>query len=98
MASKYPVYVTVKLRPGLSRLRQRREHAALCAAFAAGCTGPKADAAFRLCHYAIRDAELHLLVEGRDRDSLARGLQGLLVRTAKGLNRAWGSRGSSVPD
>ena len=41
---------------------------------------------------------LHFLVEARDRETLSRGLQGLLVRVAKALNRLWQRKGSVFAD
>jgi REP element-mobilizing transposase RayT len=91
--------VTVKLRRGLRPLRRRAERAALQAAFAAGCHGPAATTgAFRLCHYAILNDHLHFLAEAHDRDALARGLQGLLIRIARSLNRLWRRRGKVFAD
>jgi REP element-mobilizing transposase RayT len=101
LASRFPVHVTIKLRRGLRPLRRRQEHAALRAAFAAGCTGGTGAArggAFRLCHYAILNDHLHFVVEGRDRQSLSRGLQGLLIRVAKALNKVWGHSGKVFAD
>jgi|SRR5712671_369990 len=101
LASRFPVHVTVKLRQGLPRLRQRAEYATLRAAFAAGCRGTVSAARagdFRLCHYAVLNDHLHLLVEGRDRTALSRGLQGLLIRIAKALNKTWGRRGRVFAD
>ena len=37
LAPRFPVHATVKVAAGLPKLRQRREYAALRAAFAAGC-------------------------------------------------------------
>jgi REP element-mobilizing transposase RayT len=97
LASRHPVHVTAKLCPGLPRLRSRREYAALRAAFAAGCSrnlrGP-----FRLCHYAILNDHLHFLVEAGDRRALARGLQGLLIRIARALNKLWQRKGTVFAD
>jgi hypothetical protein len=93
--------VTIKLRRGLRPLRRRQEHAALRAAFAAGCTGGAGAArggAFRLCHYAILNDHLHFVAEARSRAALSRGLQGLLVRIAKALNKLWSRRGKVFAD
>jgi hypothetical protein len=57
--ARCPVHVTVKLRPGLARLRKGREYRALRAAFAAGCDRM----GFRLVHYAVMNDHLHLIVE-----------------------------------
>ena len=101
LAMRFPVHVTVKLQKGLPRLRSSREYAALRAAFAAGCTGGAGAAgggAFRLCHYAVLNDHLHFLVEARDRRALSRGLQGLLIRVAKALNRLWQRNGRVFAD
>jgi REP element-mobilizing transposase RayT len=90
--------VTVKLQQGLPKLRQRAEYRALRAAFAAGCNGVGARGDFRLCQYAVLNDHLHLLVEAHDRRALSRGLQGLLVRVAKALNKLWGRRGRVLAD
>jgi len=97
LASRHPVHVTAKLCRGLPRLRRRAEYAALRAAFRAGCSrnlrGP-----FRLCHYAILNDHLHFLVEAHDRQALARGLQGLLIRIARALNKLWERQGKVFAD
>jgi len=97
LAKRFPVHVTLKLCSGLPRLRSRREYAALRAAFAAGCARNLAGT-FRLCHYAVLNDHLHLLCEAETRTALARGLQGLLIRIAKVLNKLWSRRGSVFAD
>jgi hypothetical protein len=97
LASRFPVHVTIKLRSGLPRLRQKPEYAALRAAFVAAHTARSA-ATFRLCHYVILNDHLHLVVEAQGRQALSRGLQGLLIRIAKALNKLWSRRGSVFAD
>ena len=87
----------MKLRSGLPRLRNKREYAALRDAFAAGCSR-NLRGAFRLCHYAVLNDHLHLICEAEGRQALARGLQGLLIRIAKALNKLWRRRGSVFAD
>ena len=94
LASRFPVHVTVKLGKGLPRLRRKQERKVLIAAFAAGCDRM----GFRLCHYSILNDQLHFLVEANDRNALSRGLQGLLIRVAKALNKLWGRRGKVFAD
>jgi REP element-mobilizing transposase RayT len=100
LPARFPAHVTLKLLRGLPRLRSKDEYAALRAAFAAGCTGcaRAASGDFRLCHYAVLNDHLHLLVEAQDRRALSRGLQGLAVRIAKALNRLWRRRGTVFAD
>jgi len=94
LAARFPVHVTVKLGKGLPRLRRKQERQVLMAAFASGCDRM----GFRLCHYAILNDHLHLLAEAKDRRALSRGLQGLLIRVAKALNKLWGRRGRVFAD
>ena len=97
LAARHPVHVTLKLRSGLPRLRSRAEYSALRAAFLATHAAPSA-ATFRLCHYTVLNDHLHLIVEAQDRRALARGLQGLLVRIARALNKLWQRRGTVFAD
>ena len=48
----------------------------------------------RLTQYAILSNHLHLLVEAEDGRAIARGMQGLLVRLARALNKLWRRVGS----
>jgi hypothetical protein len=97
-ASRFPVHVTVKLVRGLPPLRRQAAYEVLRTAFHAGCAGPERRGTFRLCHYAILNDHLHFIAEAGDRDALARGLQGLLVRIAKALNKLWNRRGKVFAD
>jgi hypothetical protein len=47
----------------------------------------------RVVHYSVLSNHLHLVVEGRDRRALSRGMQGLAIRIAKRLNRYWDRSG-----
>ena len=103
LAPRHPVHVTIKLQAHLPRLRRRDEYAALRAAFVAarstqvhGASG--AMAVFRICHFAILNDHIHLLVEAADRQSLSRSIQGLLVRIARALNRLWQRQGKVFAD
>ena len=93
-AAYHPALVTVKLRQHLPRLRNRKERAALLSHFARG----KDRFGFRLLHFAILNDHLHFVVEAKDRTALSRGLQGLLIRLARGLNKLWGRKGKVFAD
>src|SRR5262245_25406752 len=92
--SRHPSHVTLKLRQHLPRLRQKSEHAALRKAFTAG----RDRFGFRLCHYAILNDHLHLVVEATDRVALRRGVQGLAIRIARALNKLWRRKGKVFAD
>ncbi|MEM7311054.1 MAG: transposase [Planctomycetota bacterium] len=48
---------------------------------------------FRVLEFAVLSNHLHFLVQADSRDELSRGMQGLLVRIARWLNKYWGRRG-----
>ncbi len=98
LASRYPVHVTLKIAPNLPSLRKRRAFAALWRAFAAGRNGTVELGGFRLVHFSVQHNHVHLIVEGKDRVHLSRGMQGLQVRMAKALNRVWSRRGKVFPE
>lgn len=52
----------------------------------------------RLIHFTIQSNHLHALVEARDARSLSRGMQGLCVRIARGMNRLWNRSGRVFAD
>jgi hypothetical protein len=84
-AARFPVHVTVKLVSGLPKLRNEATYAVLCGAF-----GIAADRfGFRLVHYSVRDDQMFWIIEAADREAMSRGVQGLMVRIARGLNRHW---------
>ncbi len=100
LASKYPVHVTLKTRSDLPRLRAIDPYNAICAAFDKGKerAGRLAKGHFRLVHFSVQNDHLHLVVEATDRLALSRGIQGLSIRIARGLNRLWGRKGSVFAD
>ena len=89
-----PVLITTRLSNALPSLRCNAARKALNRAFAAGCDR----CGFRLIHYSIQSNHLHLLVEAKNRGALTRGVQGLMVRIARCLNRLWSRRGKVFAD
>ncbi len=82
------------MRKSVWSLRTRRCFTALARAFWGG-----ADRfGFRLVHYSVQGNHLHLLVEARDERALSRGMNGLGVRIARGLNRVMRRRGKVLDD
>jgi len=74
--------VTVRLKNDLPKLRRKSSFRVLRRSFAAGCDR----FGFRLVHDSIQNDHLHFITEAKGRRSLSRGMQGLLVRVARGLN------------
>jgi REP element-mobilizing transposase RayT len=89
-----PVLITTRLVAGLPNLRSERALVVLREVFARGAQR----FGFRLIEYSIQSNHLHLLAEGTDARAIARGMQGLLVRVAKALNRLWQRRGAVLAD
>jgi REP-associated tyrosine transposase len=89
----HPVHVTLRVRAELPSLRARARFAPVRAAILAS-----ARTDFHVLHYSVQGDHIHLIVEADDRAALSRGMQGLCVRAAKGLNRALGRRGAVFAD
>jgi REP element-mobilizing transposase RayT len=94
LSARDPVLITTRLAAGLPNLRRERTLAVLRDVFAQGAD----QFGFRLVEYSIQTNHIHFLADGEDARAVARGMQGLLVRVAKALNRAWGRRGKVLAD
>jgi REP element-mobilizing transposase RayT len=94
LAPRFPVLVTWKLVRGLPSLRRPRARDVLWRAFEAA----KDRHGARLVHFSIQSNHVHAIVEARDARALSRGMQGLSVRIARGLNRAWNRSGRVLVD
>jgi len=94
VAKHQPLHVTVKLQKGLPSLRCTEVRKVLLHAFARG----KARFGFLLNHFVILKDHLHFVVEAEDRKALSRGMQGLLIRIARALNKYWRRKGKVFGD
>ena len=94
LASRFPVHVTLKMRREVWNLRSRRCFSEVKKAFMAGCDR----FGFRLAHYSVQGNHVHLIAEAQDAEALSRGIQGLSIRMAKGLNRTMVRRGKVFAD
>jgi REP element-mobilizing transposase RayT len=47
----------------------------------------------RMAEFAVLGNHIHLILEARDKEALSRGMQGLAIRLARGVNRASQRRG-----
>jgi hypothetical protein len=83
LAARFPVHVTLKVLRDVPYLRRGDCFRVLRVAFARG----KDRFGFRLAHFTVQGDHLHLVCEAKDKDSLTRGMQGLAVRIARGLNK-----------
>jgi REP element-mobilizing transposase RayT len=83
-----PVHVVLRVLKDVPRLRNRHIYHALRAAFAAASRET-----FRLVQYSVQGNHLHLIVEAEDKVALSRGMQGLAIRVARGVNKKVGRKG-----
>jgi len=94
LASRFPCHVTLKVRPDVPSLRDRRLVREVERSFA--CVLERKD--FRLVHYSIQSNHLHLIVEANDARALGRGMNALGARLARAVNRVFGRKGRVLLD
>jgi REP element-mobilizing transposase RayT len=84
----------MRVLPHVWNLRSRRALRAIAPRIArANAVGD-----LRVTHFSIQGNHLHLLVEAAGPEALGRGMKGLAVRLARGLNRMMGRRGTVFAD
>ncbi len=81
----HAVHVTLRTLNGVPQMRRQRAVALIENAFRQA----RIRFGMRIVHYSIQGNHLHLIVEAEDRESLAKGMQGLAIRLAKALNRVF---------
>ena len=84
----HPVLVTLRASRGLPSLRSENVFPVLKRALAQSNRNT-----FRVLHFSVQTDHVHLVIEANDRQSLARGIQGLAGRCAKAINRVSHHRG-----
>lgn len=94
LAARFPVHVTLRMLPHVWNLRSRRSFRVFDQAVRVAAD--RFD--MRLCEFSLQGNHLHLVVEAQDRKALSRGIKGLSVRLAKGLNKLMGRHGQVLAD
>ena len=94
LAAAFPVHVTMRARAHVWNLRSRRAFGVVGESLAA----IRERAGFRVVHFSVQGNHLHCLAEADTPDALARGIQALSIRLAKGLNRMMSRRGAVWAD
>lgn len=92
--SRHPVHVTMRTLPGIGYLRGHR----LFSVIREALREAKGRFRLRIVHFSIQGNHLHLLAEADGPEALRRGVQGLAIRIARGINRAQGRRGNVFAD
>jgi REP element-mobilizing transposase RayT len=93
LTAHQPVLVTMKVRSDVWRLRRRVVVAHLIQALRAA-----RERHVRIVHFSIQHDHVHLVVEARDAEMLARGVQGLSVRIARRINALMKRHGKVFAD
>jgi REP element-mobilizing transposase RayT len=94
LSRHHPVHVTLRVRRGISSLREQGLFASVRRALNAG----KNRFGFALVQFSVQRDHLHLIAEARDRRALTRGLQGLSIRVARAVNWRLERRGKVFAD
>ena len=89
-----PVLATVKIDKGLPSLRTPETRALLLDCLYHN----KHRGGFRIAHFTIRADEMQFVVEPETRHAMTFGMQGLMIRIARNLNRMWGRKGRVFAD
>ena len=90
----HPLHVTMRVVPGIARLRKDKQHRVIRQALCAVNGRP----GFQVAEYSILGNHYHLVVEARTRAALSRGMQALNTRIARGLNGVQGRTGTVFAD
>ena len=94
LAARFPVHVTLRMRAHVYNLRAWRCYRVLRRALIIGSNR----FGMRIAHFSVQGNHVHLIVEALDGRALSRGVQGLAIRMAKGLNRVMEKKGKVFAD
>ena len=89
-----PLHLTLRLRAGLPRLRQRRGYQIVRNALA---RANRFEGAW-ICEVSIQHNHVHAIVEAGDRDALSKLMRSFAISLAKNVNHRWGRRGAVLED
>lgn len=94
LAARFPVHVTLTVLRELRSLRTKKRAQVMRKVFVLACRRD----GFCIIDWSIQGDHLHLTVEAADGGALSRGIQGLSIRIARGLNNLCGRRGAVFSD
>ena len=85
-------HITLRIRPGLPSLRNRRFIREFRSSLGRACERGE----FRVCHYSIQRDHLHLVVESDGKAALGRGMKSIAARMVRAVNRVFGRKGPAL--
>ncbi len=91
---RFPLHITYKIRKEVGSLRTDRRFLRIKRAFRYGYDR----FGMKMSEFSVQGNHIHLIVEAKSRHALSRGMQGLAIRIAKGINRASGRKGQIFAD
>jgi putative transposase len=94
LVPRFPVHVTLRVLAHVWNLRSRRGFRVAQRAFAQGGD----PVGFHICEFSVQGNHVHFIAEAIDTLSLSRGVQGLSIRFAKGMNVMMGRGGKVFAD
>ncbi len=94
LATRYPAHVTLRTLPGTPNLRRNAQ----CAVIEQALRDALEREDFRVAHFGVQTNHIHMIVEANGGEALSRGMQGLAIRIARGVNRAAGRKGKLWAD
>jgi len=80
------LHVVMRVVPAVGSLRRRDMYKAMRNASIAAARSER----FRIVHISLQRSHVHMLVEARNKEALARGMQGFQISAAKNINAALG--------
>ncbi len=96
MPGKYPLHVTVRLRPEVARAVGSLRKRSFLRVFRPSLREACEQGRFRVVHYSVQTNHLHLIVEAVGKEALGRGMKSVASRFARAVNRVFGRRGTVV--
>ncbi len=93
VASRHPVHITTRLLD-IQSLRRGPCFRVVRKALSSGCSRD----GFRVVEFSVMHNHIHLICEAHGRRALARGMQGLLIRIARQLNKRLDRKGKLFSD
>lgn len=91
---RHPLHVTLRMKPHVWQLRSQRCYRVLERVFFVAAA--RVDA--RVAHFSVQHNHVHLVLEARDGEALARAMQAMTIRMAKGLNKLMDRKGAVFAD
>jgi putative transposase len=96
--ARHPALVTLRARPEVASVTSAGCRASTVGRAIVAALSASSRADFRVVHFSVQRDHVHLIVEATDATALSRGMRGLAIRCALGVNRALGRCGALWSD